>query len=177
MKRMFLLLIIIYILIIQTGFCDTTVDDKHKYSWGANIGWINWQGDITNGAVFTQNFASGYIWSANIGWINLGDGSPSNGQKYSNITADDFGINVDAVSDPNYFILSGYAYSANAGWINFDVLSIAGSENQPKIEKQTGILKGYAWGANIGWLTLESPGIADVETGLMLKNPNIWFIY
>ncbi len=169
--------ILIFVLAVQFAIAKTTVDNTDKYSYGANIGWINWQGDITNGAVFNANFVSGYIWSANIGWINLGDGSPDDGKKYSNLSATDFGVNIDSDSDENYFILKGYAYSANAGWINFDIDSTAGNDAQPKIEKNTGIMKGYAYGANIGWITLESAGFAKVNTGLILSSPNLWMIY
>ncbi|MCB1070781.1 MAG: hypothetical protein KDL31_10535 [Kiritimatiellae bacterium] len=28
----------------------TTVDDTHKHGYGANIGWLNFQGDLTQGA-------------------------------------------------------------------------------------------------------------------------------
>ena len=154
---------------LTVGICaaDTTVEHPDIYSWGGNIGWTNWEGDVTNGAVFTENYASGYIYSANCGWINLGDGSPANGISYSNTSADDFGVNVDSLSDPDYFMLSGYAWGANIGWINFDVAAQAGASNQPRIDKTTGILKGYAWSANTGWLTLESPGTAVVRTGLV----------
>ena len=120
------------------------------------MGWLNWRPNETDGPLITTQFASGFVYGANIGWINLGDGSPANGTSYSNTSAGDFGVNVDATSDPDYYLLSGYAWSANCGWINFDVEAQAGSANQPRIEKATNILRGYAWGANIGWLTLDS---------------------
>lgn len=150
-----------------TARSATTVDQDDKYSWGPNIGWINWQGDVDNGAVFTETIAWGAIYSGNAGWISIGDGSPRFGVNYSNVLANDFGLNVDAVSDPDYFILSGYAYSANMGWITFDVGEYAGADYQPRIEKATGILRGCAWSANAGWLVLDSPGTAIVRTGLI----------
>ena len=53
-----------------------------------------------------------------------------------------------------------------SGWINFDVESIVGQDNQPRIEKETGILMGYAWSANAGWISLNSPGVAEIQSGL-----------
>lgn len=143
-------------------FAATTVDGTDKYAYGANIGWINWQGDVTNGAVASYGVLSGYIYSANIGWISLGDGTPASGLQYSNASAADHGVNVDAKSDANNFLLSGYAYSANAGWISFNITDPA---TRPKIDKTTGIMSGYAYGANIGWIALDTT-VSQVKSGL-----------
>jgi hypothetical protein len=121
---------------------DSTVSPDDRYNWSANVGWLDWRANGANGAVFTPTVASGYVYAANIGWIGLGDGSPANGQVYSNTAASDYGINVDAYSDPANYLLSGYAYSANCGWISFDVASPA---DRPRIERHTGILRGWAW--------------------------------
>lgn len=164
------------LLSITVAVALTTVSNTDKYSYAANAGWINWQGDVTNGAQFTNKIASGFIYSANVGWINLGDGSPANGTSYSNTTASDFGVNVDSTSDPQASILSGYAYGANIGWISFDVKTQAGVENQPRIDKTTGILKGYAWAANVGWIALESPGIAQVVVHVFSEAED-WSLY
>lgn len=153
------------LMLVNPVFAETTVDAVDKYSWGANIGWINWQGDVAHGAVFTDKIASGFIWGANIGWITLGGGSPANGMRYSNTSVDDCGVNVDSASDPSSYLLKGYAWSESMGWINFEqVGDVAGADYQPRIEKSTGILKGYAWSANMGWIALESPGVARVKT-------------
>lgn len=141
------------------------------YTWSANTGWINWGTPTDSTAVITNKIAYGYIYSANIGWINLGDGTPANGNQYSNTSASDFGVNVTPALS-----LKGYAYSANAGWINFDVVAQAGASNQPRVDPVTGKLKGYAWGANIGWIALESPGLAAVTTGLR-NEADFWALY
>ena len=145
---------------------ETTVDVTDRYAWLSNVGWVDFYADGTHGANFNQTIVSGYIYAANIGWIHLGDGSPTNGVNYGNDSADDFGVNVDSISDPDFFILSGHGWSDSTGWINFDVAAQAGNENQPRIEKQTGILRGFAWSSNLGWLALDSPGIVNVQTGI-----------
>ena len=87
------------------GWADTTINATNKYSYGANIGWINWQGDNANGAVIGDYVCTGFIYSANVGWINLGNGAPTNGIRYQNLSANDFGVNHDG--DGN---LRGFAY-------------------------------------------------------------------
>lgn len=139
----------------------TNVDPINKYSWTGNIGWLNWAGDIANGAVLTT-FSSGYVYSANVGWINIGDGTPENGLQYTNASATDFGINIDKTSDPNFWLMSGGAYGANIGWINFSVVAQTGLANRPRIERATGRMLGYAWSANVGWLSLDSSPTAQV---------------
>src|SRR5271170_7668325 len=51
---------------------STTMDPVNRYSYGANIGWMNWYADGVNGAVVTDYTLSGFIYAANVGWINLG---------------------------------------------------------------------------------------------------------
>lgn len=156
---------------------ETTVNGTDKFSYGANLGWINWQGDETNGAAFSIAYASGFIYGANIGWVSLGDGTPSNGTDYGNASAADFGVNVDADSDPDFFLLSGRGYSANIGWINFDVEAQTGPAGRPRIDKADARLKGFAYSANLGWLALESDGIAIVRTGLLSMVSDAWMLY
>src|SRR5271170_7558373 len=72
---------------------STTMDPVNRYSYGANIGWMNWYADGVNGAVVTDYTLSGFIYAANVGWINLGSGSPVNGIRYQNLAANDFGVN------------------------------------------------------------------------------------
>jgi hypothetical protein len=126
----------------------TTIDATNKFAYGANIGWINWQGDVTNGAVIGEYVLSGYIYGANVGWINLGDGTPDNGIGYGNASAADFGVNAVASINTLKADLRGFAYGANIGWINFE-----GTGN-PQVDLMTGALSGYAYGANIGWINL-----------------------
>ena len=134
---------------------DTSVDPTDRFSWGSNFGWMNWRGDVENGAVFTRKFASGYVWAANVGWINLGS-IPQDGEAYANDSGNDFGVNVDYTSDAANAFLTGYAWSANAGWVNFDIAASAGAANRPRINKTTGLFSGYAWSANLGWISLNS---------------------
>ena len=134
----------------------TTIDPNHKDAYGANIAWINWQGDVLNGAVVTEDILAGLIWSANCGWIYLGDGSPDNGPQYQNNSAADFGVNLDAAGN-----LSGFAYGANIGWLNFHPLGV------PKIDLLTGNFSGYIWSANCGWISLSNQ-FAYVKTTVIL---------
>ena len=143
MEKYFLFL---FCLILQVANAATTISSNtsSNSAWGANIGWINWQGDTTNGAVIGDYVCSGYIYSANVGWINLGNGNPADGIRYSNSSSSDFGVNHDGQGN-----LRGYAYGANIGWINFET-------GNPRVNLQTGVLTGYIWAANVGWISLSN---------------------
>lgn len=123
----------------------TTINAVNRFAYGANIGWINWRGDIANGAVIGEFICSGYIYSANVGWINLGSGTAANGIRYQNLAAGDFGVNHDGAGN-----LRGYAYGANIGWVKFEDLGA------PKIDLKTGNMSGFAYGANVGWISLSN---------------------
>src|SRR5262245_14960355 len=92
----------------------TTINATNQYAYGANIGWMDWRGDVANGAVIGEYVCSGFIYAANVGWINLGDGTPANGIRYQNNSASDFGVNHDGSGN-----LRGYAWGANIGWLTF----------------------------------------------------------
>jgi hypothetical protein len=134
----------------------TTIDAATPYAYGANIGWINCRGDVANGAVVGEFVCSGSIYSANCGWISLGNGAPTNGIRYGNLSATDYGVNTE-----QYFAngstfeakLRGYAYGANIGWIAFE------NTGNPRVNLSTGRLLGYAWGANVGWIALSETGV------------------
>ncbi len=134
------------------AFAATTINTANKFSYGANIGWMDWRGDTNTGAVIGEFVCSGFIYSANVGWINLGGGAPDNGFQYANTIASDFGVNHDGVGN-----LRGYAYGANIGWINFE------NTGNPRVNLRTGVLDGYVWGANVGWISL-SNAFAVVKT-------------
>ncbi len=139
------------------GFClsadaATTVDSANPYAYAANLGWIDWRGDVANGANLGEYVCSGYLYAANVGWINLGNGSPTNGVHYQNAAANDFGVNLDGVGN-----LRGYAWGANIGWIVFE------DTGAPKVDLATGILSGYVWSANCGWIALSNAS-AQVRT-------------
>jgi hypothetical protein len=132
----------------------TTIDASHQYSYGANIGWMNWLADSSADGVSIGEFiCSGWIYGANVGWINFGSGAPSNNIQYQNNSATDFGVNygIDP-TQPGYGILRGYAYGANIGWINFE------PTGNPRVSLFTGRLSGYAYGANVGWINLDDMG-------------------
>jgi uncharacterized membrane protein len=121
---------------------QSTISPAQPYLWAANIGWINTRPSISDGIRTGDTVCSGYAWGANIGWINFGDGTPTDGIRYSN-TATDHGVNV--MPDGS---LRGFAWGANVGWINFE------TTGAPAINLTTGRLSGHAWGANIGWIHL-----------------------
>jgi hypothetical protein len=129
----------------------TTIDANHHYSYGANIGWMEWLADSpADGVIIGEFICSGWIYGANVGWINFGNGSPVNHIQYQNNSATDFGINygIDP-TQPGSGILRGYAYGANIGWINFE------ATGNPRVSLFTGRLSGYAYSANCGWINLD----------------------
>jgi hypothetical protein len=130
----------------------TTIDLANKYAYGANIGWMDWRGDIANGAVIGEYVCSGYIYAANVGWINLGGGTPTNGIYYQNLSANDFGVNQDGLGN-----LRGLAYGANIGWINFE------NTGAPRLDLKSGRMTGFVYSANCGWISL-SNALAFVQT-------------
>lgn len=127
------------------AWAGSTIDSAHPYAYGANVGWMNGRGDVTNGAVIGHAYCTGNVWSANCGWIGLGNG-PTNGWRYSNASATDWGVNHDGAGK-----LSGCAYGANIGWVAFEQ-----SYGEPQVDLRTGDLSGYAYGANIGWINLSN---------------------
>jgi len=129
----------------QWSRAATTINSTNSFCYGANIGWITWLGDGANGAVISEYLCQDYIYSANVGWIHLGNGMPTNGIQYGNLSASDYGVNNDG-----YGNLRGLAYGANIGWINFE------STGAPKVDMNTGIFSGYVWSANCGWISLSN---------------------
>jgi hypothetical protein len=129
--------------LIRIGWADSNVAAESSYAWGANIGWVDWCPDLTLGAEFGQFVCSGYLYAPNAGWISVGNGAPLNGIQYSNDSAADFGVNVDASGN-----LRGFAYGANIGWVNFEGVGA------PRVSLSTGRLAGFAYGANVGWINL-----------------------
>jgi len=124
---------------------DTTISADYRMAYGANLGWIDWRGDIANGAVIGEFICSGSLYAANVGWISLGNGQPANRVQYQNESAGDYGVNHDGQGN-----LRGYAWGANIGWINFE------RTGNPKVDLATGTLSGCAWSANCGWISLSN---------------------
>jgi hypothetical protein len=142
---------------------DTTIDPSpaNSHAYGANIGWMNCRGDVTNGAVIGEFTCSGFLYSANCGWIHLGSGSPANGIRYQNNSATDFGVNTQDYSSNGVTWeakLRGFAYGANIGWVNFE------ATGDPRINLATGQLLGRAYGANVGWISLSETGVTVLTT-------------
>jgi len=135
----------------------TTIDSASKFAYGANFGWLDWRSDTNNGVIVGEYVCSGCIYSANVGWINLGNGTPTNGVYYQNLSANDFGVNQDGLGN-----LRGCAWGANIGWINFE------TNGAPKVDLLTGKLSGYVWSANCGWISL-SNAVAYVQTDSIQK--------
>lgn len=130
----------------------TTINSANKYAYGANLGWMDWRGDGTNGAVIGEYVCSGYVWVTTIGWIHLGNKSPANGIHYQNNSATDYGVNHDGHGN-----LRGYAYSGNIGWITFTNRDATGAPyDGPKLDLLTGRLSGFVWSGNAGWISLSN---------------------
>lgn len=144
----------------SAAFAATTINVPNQHAYGANIGWINARGDIANGAAIGPSYCTGSVWSANCGWISLGNG-PTNGWRYSNTAANDWGVNHDGLGN-----LTGYAYGANVGWIAFEQ-----TQGQPRIDLRTGVCSGYAYGANVGWINF-SNAQAFVQTDSLAPGPD-----
>ena len=151
--------------IVTLAGAASTIDATSRYTYAANVGWMDWRANGTNGVSANRQYLGGYIYAANIGWINLGDGSPANGTAYSNSSAGDCGVNcTSSGTDLN---LSGYAYGANVGWISFNVTGA----NRPRIEKATGKFHGYIYGANFGWIALEQASNVLVTDSSLTADP------
>ena len=150
----------ILVLLGVAAFAATTINDPNQHAYGTNIGWINARGDGANGASIGQAYCTGFVWSANCGWICLGNG-PTNGWRYSNASAADWGVNHDGLGN-----LTGYAYGANIGWIAFEQI-----QGLPRIDLRTGNFSGLAWGANVGWIGF-SNAQAFVQTDTLDPGPD-----
>lgn len=145
---------------ITSGLAATSINLTNNFAYGANVGWMDWRGNVTSGSVIGEYFCSGYIYGANVGWIRLGTGAPTNGVQYQNLAANDYGVNLDGSGN-----LRGYAYGANIGWINFE------SMGDPKVNLNTGNLTGYAYSANCGWISLTNE-FAFVQTDTIPGGPD-----
>ena len=141
----------------------STINEPEKFSYGANIGWMNWRPSAADGVEIDEYVVSGWIYGANVGWIHMGDGTPANNIQYSNASDTDFGVNytIDPFS-PGMAKLRGFAYGANIGWINFE------NAGNPRIRFSDGRLEGYAWSANCGWINLGN-GTFAVKTDFVLS--------
>ncbi len=133
---------------------QSDIDPLHKWAWGENTGWLNWQHDrpdFGDGVWVAETYLAGFVWCENVGWVNVGDGSPVDGVHYTNLDASDFGVNLNSTSGGLY----GYAWGENIGWINFLGGALAVPSNPARLDFAAGRFRGYVWGENIGWINLD----------------------
>jgi len=130
------------------ALAESNVDPAHAFTWGENIGWINWRDadDADAGVELSPDgeFLSGFAWGENVGWINLGDGTGP----YSNLDGASAGVNLL----PSGY-LDGFAWGENIGWVNFSTEATLGAEGA-RFDEVENRLRGYAWGENVGWINL-----------------------
>lgn len=139
-----------------SAWADSSIHSTNRMAYGANVGWINMRGNGADGVVVGEFVCRGSAYGANIGWIRFGNGTPTNGIRYGNLTENDYGVNHDGAGG-----LSGFAYGANVGWIQFKP-----AQGNPRIDLMTGRMNGFAYGANIGWISLSNL-YAHVQTEWM----------
>jgi hypothetical protein len=126
---------------------QTSVHPTDRYAYGANTGWLDARGgDGTYGLKAGPCVLKGFVYSANCGWINVGDGSPQNGQQYTNTDGADSGVNRLPGG-----ALRGRAWGASIGWISFE------ATGNPRIDPSTGQVLGMAWSASTGWISFDTP--------------------
>jgi hypothetical protein len=129
----------------------TSIDSVFKYSWGENIGWLNWRdaNGGSQGVEYHSNHLAGYIWAENVGFVNVGNG----GGPYTNTNDTNYGVNILGGGN-----LAGYAWGENIGWINFDTAAaLGGAGQQARYDAGANRFRGYAWGENVGWINLDDP--------------------
>lgn len=138
----------------------TNVSIDFAFIYGQSVGWITAihnQPGAPSGLWVRDTHIMGEAWGQSVGWIHFGNGSPLDGQHYSNATAADVGVNVDELGN-----LSGYAYGQSCGWITFG-WAAANHPDRPRINLDTGFLEGYAYGQSIGWVHLGSLKVNNLE--------------
>lgn len=102
MRKTIALILCVGALLPTSVFAMTgTVLDAHKYAWGNNNGYINFE-DV----VIDDDALSGYAWSTNYSWIKF---NPAQG-----------GVMNDGAGN-----LSGSAWGEQLGWVDFDGVTIS----------------------------------------------------
>src|SRR5258706_13848630 len=104
---------LLFIAALTTAPASTSINAVNKFTYGANVGWIDARGDTNHGAVIGEFVCSGYLYSANVGWIHLGSNAPANGIQYLNNSAIDYVFNNDGLGN-----LPGLSYVAHITWGN-----------------------------------------------------------
>jgi len=163
---------------------QSNIDPNHPFSWGENIGWMNWRHEAPSpgdGVFVAETHLEDFIWCENIGWVDLGD--PANGDPndpndyYDNNDDTDFGVNLH----PTTGHLTGFGWAENAGWINFGGGALAVPPNPARLVAGCRF-QGYVWGENIGWINLDDAthyvailldgdGVVNItDLGILLSN-------
>lgn len=150
MYRIIFSLLAVGTLAVAGGMASSNIDPAHRFSWGENIGWINWQHDTPlagDGVLVDVDHLAGFAWAENVGWLNMGNG----GGPYANDPGDSstFGVNLN----PGTGILSGLAWGENIGWVNFDT-SAARGQDGARFDNCNRRFRGFVWGENVGWINL-----------------------
>lgn len=143
--------------LVATAQAQSNISASAKYGHAPNAGWIDLRPPVSGaGLQVKDSCVGGTAYAANFGWIDFGDGSPLNGFNYSNATASDFGVNLQADGR-----LTGYAYAANIGWIHFEQ-----TYGKPATDLITGKIRGLAYSPNLGWINFED---SDVRVTALLR--------
>jgi len=129
----------------RAATADSTINATNRYAYGANVGWLDWRADGTNGAAIGEYVCSGCLYGPNVGWVWLGGGAPTSGIRYANRSANDCGVNVLSNG-----LLRGFAWSPAVGWLAFE------PQGDPRVNLLSGALSGHVWGANVGWIGLSN---------------------
>jgi len=145
-KRRAVLLVGLLLLLLSVGvaLAAGNIDGTHKWAWGTNVGWLNFNPDNGGVTVYSDHL-EGYAWGENVGWVRLGTCTGGSPCTYTNDAAGAYGVNNDGVGN-----LSGYAWGTNIGWLNF-----APGKGGVWVDPVTGEFEGDAWGENVGWLRLK----------------------
>ncbi len=132
LRLVLFVLTILFLAIVSSAENIDPYEDGSQYTYGENVGWLNFEPNQGPGVTVSKTELTGYVWAENIGWINL---SPAS---YGGVVNDGSGN------------LSGYAWGENVGWINF------GPADGGVTIDLDGNFSGWAWGENIGWLNFNS---------------------
>ncbi len=175
-RALFSLLVIGTVAVAGVPSSSSNIDAAQRFTWGENVGWINWRGDVPtigDGVIVALDHLSGFAWAENVGWINMGNG----GGPYVNDLSDSstFGVNIDPVTGE----LFGKAWGENIGWVNFDTAVLGG--DRARFSACDRLFSGYVWAENVGWINLDdaihyvsvgpcASGDLDCDGGVMLDD-------
>lgn len=106
-----------------------------RYTYGENIGWLNFDAPLSPGVTVTDSLVTGFVWSENTGWISL-----------SCLDTGSCGTLSYGIINNGAGNLSGNAWGENIGWVNFEPTG-----GGVQID-ECGDFSGQAWGENIGWI-------------------------